>query len=176
MNIHPIFVHFPIALLTIYAVLEWLRFKKLLNWSPFFYIKLVFVVLGSIASYAALITGGIAEEAFAGTPIAKIVEIHSNWAAYTIGIFSVLAVAYLVRWIEKDYPAAVLKINSNKVSGVIWKVLSYLSELVQKPFVLVILSIIGLISVTITGALGGSIVYGNDVDPVVRFIYKFLVK
>jgi len=58
MNVHPIFVHFPIALLTIYALLELIQFKKVTSWNPWFYIKASFVVFGAIGTYAALFTGG----------------------------------------------------------------------------------------------------------------------
>ncbi|MFA4887422.1 MAG: hypothetical protein WC595_04365, partial [Candidatus Nanoarchaeia archaeon] len=49
-----------------------------------------------------------------------------------------------------------------------------LFPLIDKKALGIILSLIGLMLITITGALGGSIVYGTDTDPVVKLIYKIL--
>ena len=41
MNVHPLLIHFPIALLTVYVVMECLRFKKLLAEHSWFYSNLL---------------------------------------------------------------------------------------------------------------------------------------
>ena len=56
MNLHPIFVHFPIALFTLYALLECARFKKLQEQTYYFYLKAFLVITGGLASSAAYIT------------------------------------------------------------------------------------------------------------------------
>src|ERR1051326_6600291 len=67
LNVHPIFVHFPVALLTIYCLLEFVRLRKVTSQPYWFYIKAMFVIIGSLATAAALITGDMAEDIVAGS-------------------------------------------------------------------------------------------------------------
>ena len=39
MNIHPIFVHFPIALLTLYSLAELIRWRRITELAYWFYVK-----------------------------------------------------------------------------------------------------------------------------------------
>jgi hypothetical protein len=57
----------------------------------------------------------------------------------------------------------------------VWQVLKKLSTGIGYPAVLVLLALAGLCAVTITGGLGGSMVYGPNADPVVTLIYKLFV-
>jgi uncharacterized membrane protein len=154
-SLHPILVHFPIALLSIYAILECIRFKK-------FEIKAFLVILGSVASLAALASGpeGSAARAWTGfspSQAFNLVETHSTCAGITTIVFAVLALSYIIMLLGKKYsvPAFILKIGS----------------FVQKTWVAVPLASIGLIAVLLTGGLGGAIVYGPDIDPFVSVIY-----
>jgi uncharacterized membrane protein len=172
-GLHPILVHFPIALLSLYAILECLRFKKLLAWQPFFYIKAFLVIVGGLAGIAAYSTGpeGMAVNGWSGYAsmvgsngrpfVDQIVNMHSNFASLTLGIFSVIAVSYLVVWIQKIRP----------IQHSAWSVILKIANFIQKPAVIILLALLGLLAVTITGALGGSIVYGPNVDPVVSYAY-----
>lgn len=62
MNIHPLFVHFPIALLTVYAVAELLRFKRLTSQVWWWNVKTLLLGVGLLGGFATLQTGEIAEE------------------------------------------------------------------------------------------------------------------
>ncbi len=123
MNIHPLFVHFPIALLTLYALFEIFipikirAFKLLKKENTVFYkwlidpvwnsIKAFLVIAGTLIAFPTLQTGELAEEVFrdaATSPelfhqsqVAQLIEVHSTFANITVGIFAVLAVAYIVR-------------------------------------------------------------------------------
>jgi len=162
MNIHPLFVHFPIGILVLYTAFELLRFKIITKRPWYFEIKAVLSIVGTLAAYATAFTGDMAEDILSTTAPDKmaLVEIHSMYAAATITIFSILAGSYLFEWLKK---AGQLKI----VTKILF--LDKLSYFIQKyaPFI----AIVGLISITITGGLGASIVYGPNADPFVTFIY-----
>lgn len=55
-------------------------------------------------------------------------------------------------------------------------VLNNISDVVLSNPLLVLLSLLGLCSLMITGALGGAITYGTDADPIVSIVYKLFVK
>ncbi len=163
MNIHPIFVHFPIGLLTIYALLELIQWKKLTTHRSWFDIKAALVVIGTILGLATLQTGEMAEEAIGQSSLHDLIEMHSLFANVTMWIFGLIAASYIVIFLTRT--------QLNLVQKNWWRALVRLFEFIQRSYVLVPLAFIGLITLTITGALGGSIVYGPDVDPVVNFIY-----
>lgn len=171
MNIHPIFVHFPIALLTVYAFMEIIRIKKLQDLPYYFYIKASFLCIGTLSSFLALNTGEMAEHAI-GAQGDKLIEMHSAFASVSVWIFVILSLVYINVWISKtEYNA---KLLSSKF-GKIWAIKSKIASKIFTSPLVVILAVIGLITITITGALGGAIVYGPDVDPIVKFIYRLVM-
>lgn len=167
MNIHPIFVHFPIALMTIYAVAELLRFKKIKETAYWFYVKAVLVIIGTISAFVALNTGDSAEH-LANKDLRPLIEIHSTFASASTWIFGFLAIVYLVSWISKSEFDQ--KLRSSKFSK-IWNIKVNIAQKILNGYLPVILALIGLATITITGALGGAIVYGPEIDPIVSFIY-----
>ncbi len=165
MNIHPLFVHFPIALLTTYAVLELVAFRRLTQKPYWFYLKAFLAIVGGIMSVITAITGKIAKNLFENAGVNNpIVLVHSLWATATVVIFCLLGLSYAIAWIQKD--------KSLPLYGSRTFAASFSYFFIATP-VRFILAIVGLITVTITGALGAAIVYGPDLDPVVRFIYNF---
>ena len=163
MNIHPIFVHFPIALLTVYALFELLQFSLLLKKTYWWYLKGAFVVLGSVSSVASYMTGDWAAEAIdRSSEVQNLIQVHSGFAFGTVLIFGLISLSYVLLLLKKEGVAQ-------------WPV-TRLAERLQQPNVIIPLSMIGLILVTVTGALGGAIVYGSEVDPIVSVIYHALIK
>ena len=175
MNLHPILVHFPIALLTIYAVLELLRFKKLLSLSGWLYAKGHTAIVGTLAAYAAYISGNEESGGLITDPVGrKVFELHETWAVITLVIFTIIAIHYFIELVRRNSRMASLFFGSQ------WRIqlgkfLLKLSAAIGKPFIMVTLAIFGLCAITITGGLGGSMIYGPDVDPVVTLIYKIFV-
>lgn len=176
-NFHVLVVHFPVALLSIYSCMEFVRWK-VLNEKPYwFYLKAVFVTLGTIGAYAAVMFGGLIEDAIAAQKIATIpnirdiIDMHSTFAGITTTVFSFLAGAYIIAWIEKENPALISRIllRFPKLNFLI-----ALKGFLLKTPVAITLSLVGLIAVTVTGAIGGGIVSGTDVDPVVTLVYRVL--
>jgi uncharacterized membrane protein len=176
MNLHPIFVHFPIALLTIYALLEVfipLKVKvfKVCKWqntklyallvNPIWkHIKAFLVIFGAVTVIPTLLTGEVAEHKYVGesnpqvffqSDLGKLIEAHGSAATVSVIIFSILALMYLASYFEKT------------------------QKLFSSTYVRMVLSIVGLLCITITGALGGAISHGPDTDPVVTFVYNLVL-
>ncbi|MFA6414959.1 MAG: DUF2231 domain-containing protein [Candidatus Paceibacterota bacterium] len=172
MNIHPLFVHFPIGLLVVYSVLEIGAYLSptLRRQSWLFSVKAFLLFAGALAAFAALITGGMAEELVEGSGRAYILEVHSPVAGATTLLYLVLAAAYIVRiFDEKGWSARIVGSNSFLIR--VLNVKRYLAHLVLDTRVLPVLALLALVGMTVTGALGAAIVYGPGADPFVSFIY-----
>jgi uncharacterized membrane protein len=162
MNIHPIVLHFPIAMLTIYSILELLRFRIFRGQPYWFYIKATLVILGGLSAYVTVLTGVLVSDMIAAEDLSlqPLIQSHEFWAWTSVGIYSILAVCYLIAWIKKDS------------SFQIWKFLVWLQVLVTETPLVIFLALLGLAALTITGALGGSIAFGHDTDPFTNWIYQ----
>lgn len=171
MNVHPLIVHFPVALLTVYALLELAtRIPRLARKAYLFHVKAAFLIIGSAGSVAAYLSGDAIENLFSGDPAAaRLVETHSHWAAATVAIFGVLALCYAIGWLEKE-------LDSRGASARAVGPASRLRMAVLDTPLAPILALAGLACVTVTGALGGAIVYGPDVDPVVKAITSLVIR
>lgn len=147
MDIHPLIVHFPIALLTLYAVFECIRFNKVLEKPYWFYIKAVLVIVGELLILLTLMTAPEEGEKW-------IVEIHQVFAGTTVLVFGLVALSYLIRWLKMEGKFNRAPTLPNRS--------------------LIVLAVIGLVCITITGGLGGAIVYGTEFDPLMAPIFKLL--
>lgn len=174
MNLHPILVHFPIAILTIYAILELLRFRRLQAIAGWWHAKAYTAVVGTLGAYAAYLAGDESGELSTDLMFRKVFDLHETWATITLVIFTIIAVHYLIELVRRNPKMAGLFMGSS-LRIRIAKLLLQLSALIGQPVLLSFLAFAGLCAITITGGLGGSMVYGPDVDPVVSLIYKFLV-
>lgn len=166
MNIHPIFVHFPIALLTIYAVLEICSTKVLREKVWFLYTKFTFLLFGVMGAFVSLQTGEMAEHLIGES---SLVGKHAFFASTSTYVFGILGIIYLVSIVNKS--GFVFK---NKILFNVWSALNTITNFLNKKFIILFAAIFGLICITITGALGGAIVYGPNIDPVVRFFYNLV--
>ncbi len=175
MNIHPILVHFPIAILTIYALLELARFKKLQQAVWYWYTKAFMAIVGTVASYAAFASGDEEGGRAITDPLTKqAFHLHENWATITLVIFSVILFYHLVTVLSRNQ-AVVVWFAKASWSRSLWQLLAGLSSFIGNPIVILLLALAGLVSITITGGLGGSLVYGQNADPVVSLIYKLFL-
>jgi hypothetical protein len=166
MNLHFIFVHFPIALMTLYAFLELVSVKKLRNLPYWLYIKATIAITSAVSAVITLQTGDAIEGKF--RYVRDLVEVHSSWADASTAIFLVIAAGYAVSWINNEW-----KVNTVSIRyfSPVWTVATKLSAVILKRPVIFLLALAGLVCISITGALGGAISQGPDIDPIVHFVY-----
>ena len=95
-NLHPIMVHFPIALLTIYSLLEIASlFRKARHNRTVWYIKLFLLLVGRISIQAALTTGEAAGDA--GFGVRDIIERHEKFANMSVWLYGISAIGYVLQ-------------------------------------------------------------------------------
>lgn len=172
MNIHPFFVHFPIALLAVYSLLELgtYFFSSVRRQAWVFPVKAFLLFAGVLAALVALATGGIAEDLIEGTTRSYILEVHSPFAGATTLLYVILAAAYLVRIFDmKGWGARIASMN--RVFAWSWNIKRRFWNFFLGSWLLPLFAFLALIGITITGALGAAIVYGPDIDPAVSFVY-----
>lgn len=167
LNIHPLVVHFPIALLTVYTALEIFRLPVLTRQSWWHPTKTILLLIGTIGGLLALQTGDMAEDAYRGSPLRSLIELHSTFANASIIVYGILTASHVIAWVRM---AGAEKAIPSYLQG-IWSVLDGLEKVIFSTPVLMLGALAGLVLITITGALGGAIVYGPDVDPIVSYIY-----
>ncbi|MDB5189038.1 MAG: hypothetical protein JWM92_636 [Candidatus Nomurabacteria bacterium] len=165
-NLHPIFVHFPVAMLFVYSIIKVLPLKK---WFPnvaWRDIERVLLVVGVLGAFAALATGDAAEHLV--HPNRALVNAHSNFAAIATFIYGALLVGEI---------AAIINAR-HYIYGKSWQwisaILQFIETVLCNPIFSGILSALGFIAISITGLLGGTIAYGLTADPVAPFVLKML--
>jgi uncharacterized membrane protein len=165
-NLHPIFVHFPIAMLFIYSVVKVLPFKK---WFPkvgWRDIGRMLLLVGVLGAFAALLTGDTAEHLV--HPNRALVGMHSNFAAISTYIYGALLVGEIAAVINAQQYAY----GKNWV----WvsSLLHFIETVLGNSVFSGILVALGFIAISVTGLLGGTIAYGLTADPVAPFVLKVL--
>ena len=145
MFLHPIITHFPLALLTVYSVFELIRFKKVTEKPYWFFVKAIFVTLGTITAVLAWLTGPEVSGSRLG-------EMHELFATNSLLIFAIIALTYFSTWC--------------------WPIL--VSKFIMRSYIIIPLALLGLICIVITGSLGGAMVYGTDFDPLMAPVFKLL--
>jgi uncharacterized membrane protein len=175
MNIHPLFVHFPIGILSTYALLEisyWLfPFVRRQAWVQ--HTKIFLVIFGALWFLPTAGTGDIASEIITKKPDTnKIIEMHEHFAGISMVIFMGIAACHLLILGVK---------HQAQLPRILAKILIFFArfeptarKITESPLV-AILAGIGLIAITITGALGAAITYGSDTDFIVTYIYRLLI-
>lgn len=144
MNFHPFLVHFPISLLILYSVLELLPFAKILPNFAWGNFKRFCLFLGTLATFPTILTGLLTAKRIGETPA---IETHEHVALITSFTFSVISVIYLFQWYKKI---------SNRRLMLLIKTLAT----------------VGLICILLTAILGGSLVFGSDIDIIHSLVAK----
>lgn len=171
MDLHPIFVHFPIAFLTVYALMELVRFRigKSNYW---FYTKISMLFIGAGSILLAYSTG---EEIGERTNLypRDLINIHSFFAKGTVILFGILSAVYLAVFITKNRKVYTFVPESFRgVLSLIYRI--YESSF--GSFVFIIFAVTGLALLTITAGLGGLMVHGSSADPFTQLLDKIIIR
>lgn len=176
---HPIVVHIPVAFLMIYSILEIVTssfFSK--KWFSFFWTKVFLLLVGALGAQGALFTGEMAEDLNKDILSRKILHAHEEWASFTAGFFWVIFVIYFILIItQKPFFKEKIDrlVDRYNFTNIFFGILRTIGEFILKyKIIFVLLGIVGLVSISVTGALGGSLVYGKDADPFVIIVLKML--
>lgn len=164
-NIHPIFVHFPIALLFIYSLLIIIPVAKALPRFAWRDIRLVVLAIGLLGAWASLSTGESAEHATQASH--KLVNTHAAFASTSTWIYVALLIIELLPWADA--------LLAERVEWIKYRnFVRLLMKWFYQNWLISLLAVVGLFAITITGVLGGSIVYGTTADPLAPIVLKML--
>jgi len=148
--------------------MEIVQYKKIKNTNYWFNTKATLVIIGTIFAYLALSTGELGISSL-DRSLLPLVNLHQFIATATTYIFSFISLVYLFSLINKTE----LNLKITKFVPKKWwiKIINFSNYILSKNIIMITLAVLGLIFITVTGSLGGAIVYGPNVDPVVNFIY-----
>jgi uncharacterized membrane protein len=170
-TLHPLLVHFPVAMLSLYAVVVIVSRIPLLKRFDLTLTKTVLVTVGFIGGFIASSSGEAIEHSFQG--IRNLVEMHSTFATATNILAGIIFVIYAKIVFG---PLFIEKLKPGKLQTVSMKSLAFWNTIQKNWLFMILLAVAVATTITITGVLGAVIVHGADVDPVVKMIYTTLVK
>lgn len=153
MDIHPLVIHYPIALLTLYSLFEIISIRKLQEKHYWFYVKAVFVILGTLSAIATSISGFFATHLVRGLPL---VEMYLWLSVTTSVIFLVISILYGLTWWGSERSA-------------MWSAKALFDRWIMIP-----LATGGLLAVVMMGGFAGAMVYGTRFDPFMAPVFKLL--
>lgn len=169
MNVHPIIVHFPIACLMLYCMLEIAyclfpksRLQKLET------TKLFLLRVGTVGTFFALQSGEVAEELAWGR--SDLTHTHEEFAEKTYSLFLVLSIIRLLFVVHTQ------QMRTRVVPTSITHFIGRLRAWRATKWIIALGAVAGIVLLTITWALGGAITRWPDADPMVRLVYDIFVK
>lgn len=164
-NLHPIFVHFPIALLLLYSVLRifpWPSKWQVVNWQiP----RIILLGAGLLGAWMSNLTGDIASK------LTKhdrgILQMHETFASMSVNVYVILLIIEIIIFIPKKY------LDQEYFASIkIWFL--RLQNFLAHRIIFQILALIGIVFISITGLLGGVMVHGVNADPLAVPVLQLL--
>ncbi|HEU5114407.1 MAG TPA: DUF2231 domain-containing protein [Candidatus Paceibacterota bacterium] len=165
-NIHPIFVHFPIALLFIYSIIMVLPVEKWFPRVAWRDIARALLALGVLGAFAALATGDTAKHLV--HPDRALVNAHSNFAVIATVFYCMLLLGEICAFVNARFPDFMAK------TGVISEISKAIEKILCNKVVAALIALLALVALSVAGLLGGVLVYGTSADPLAGFVLKIL--
>lgn len=165
-DIHPIFVHFPIALLVIYSIIKVLPLK---TWFPnvaWKDIERILLVLGTLGAFAALATGEVAEEI--SRPNRQLVEAHSTFAGISTWPYVALLIGEIIELVSGRQSIF------GKIPSSIQNAILFVKKILTNATFSKVIALLALVAISVTGLLGGVMVYGTTADPFAKIVLSLL--
>lgn len=165
-NIHPLLVHFPIAFLLLYSLLKILPLDRWLPKVPWRHIQQVVLFFGVLGALVASATGETAEHLV--RPNRQIVNMHSFFAGASTWIYGLILIGEIT-FILNPYI-----VNKFTQDNILYKIFKLIEKVLANRIITLLLAIVGVFAISLTGLLGGVMVYGTSADPVAPFVLKVL--
>jgi len=164
-DIHPIFIHFPIAFLFFYSVFVVLPLEKWFPRIQWKALRIILLVVGVLGALIANSTGEIAGNL--NRPDKNILNSHQWFAGATTFFYVVLLISESISCIKNFIHKKISFKTLQKLFSFIEIILTF------KPLI-IILAILGFFSILITGILRGIMIYGTTADPLAQLLLKLL--
>ena len=127
------------------------------------HIERALLLVGVAGAFLALATGDTAEHL--STASRPLIEMHSTFAGLATALYGALHAGELLNFVN---PMLLPKIkNTTLVSLLTW-----LEKILTNKIFSVVLATLALLAITVTGLLGGVIVYGVSADPMAGIVVK----
>lgn len=164
-NIHPLFVHFPIALLLVYSLIKILPLAKYFPNVAWKHIERALLVFGVLGAFASMTTGETAEHLT--NPNEKLVETHAFFASFSTWVYGLLLAGEILSYLNVSFIPRLQ-------TSIITKLTFNLERLLTHPILSKVLAFVGFIAISVTGMLGGIMVYGVTADPLAPMVMQIL--
>ncbi len=128
-------------------------------------VERAFLVFGFLGACAALLTGDIAKEI--ARPNTQVVEYHEFFANLSAYLYGALLLGEVTHVLNTHIPLRLEKLSLKGIT--LW-----LERVLCNEVVTVLLAVFGFIAITVTGMLGGIMVYGTSADPFAPTLLKIL--